>query len=62
MACREVSTWITENVLVPVERVITEAREACENVRKWFCWLVTTVVRVVILVLVTIGKWVTYLA
>ena len=35
MACREVSTWITENVLVPVERFITEAREACENVRKW---------------------------
>ena len=97
MACREVSTWITENVLVPVERFITEAREACENVRKWveeqvqqpieswvsrteqrcreqdcnwwcaccnkwFCWLVTIVVRVVTWVLVTVGKWVTYLA
>lgn len=35
MACREVSTWITENVLVPVERVITEAREACEQMRRW---------------------------
>lgn len=96
MACREVSTWITENVLVPVERFITEAREACENVKqwveeeiwqpveewvsreerrcreqdcnwwcaccnKWFCWIVTVVVKVVTWVLVTVGKWVTYL-
>lgn len=96
MACREVSTWITENVLVPVERFITEAREACEEMRrwveeqvqqpierwvnrterrcreqdcnwwclccnKWFCWLVTLVVRIVTWVLVTIGKWVAYL-
>jgi hypothetical protein len=96
MACREVSTWITENILVPVERVITQALEACEQMRrwveervwqpvdgwvtrterqcreqdcnwwclccnKWVCWLVTLVVRVVMWVLITIGKWVTYL-
>ena len=96
MACREVSTWITENVLVPVERFITEAREFCENIKqwveeqiwqpveewvsreerrcreqdcnwwcaccnKWFCWIVTVVVKVVTWVLVTVGKWVTYL-
>ena len=35
MACREVSTWITENVLTPVERFVTEAREVCENVTTW---------------------------
>jgi hypothetical protein len=35
MACREVSTWITENVLTPVARFFTEAREACETVRRW---------------------------
>jgi hypothetical protein len=35
MACREVSTWITENVLIPVERVITQAREACERFNVW---------------------------
>lgn len=34
-ACQEVSRWITENVLVPVERFITEAREACEEVKRW---------------------------
>lgn len=96
MACREVSTWITENVLVPVERFITEAREACENVKqwveekiwqpveewvsreerrcreqdcnwwcaccnKWFCWIVSVVVKIVTWVLITVGKWVVYL-
>ncbi len=35
-ACREVSKWITENVLTPVSRFITEAREACEEVKRWF--------------------------
>jgi hypothetical protein len=34
-ACQEVSRWITENVLVPVERFITEAREACAQVGTW---------------------------
>lgn len=93
MACREVSTWITENVLVPVQRVITEAREVCENIgqwvedkiwkpveewvsreerrcreqdcnwwclccNKWFCWIVTIIVKVVTWVLVTVLKWV----
>jgi hypothetical protein len=96
MACREVSTWITDNVLVPVERVITQTQEACEQMRrwveeqvwqpvegwvatterrcreqncnwwciccnKWLCWLVTLVVRVVVWVLTTVGKWVAYL-
>lgn len=93
MACREVSTWITENVLVPVEKFITEAREVCENIgqwveekvwqpveewvsreerrcreqkckwwcaccNKWFCWIVSVVVKVVTWVLVTVVKWV----
>ncbi len=96
MACREVSTWITENVLTPVERFITSAAEVCEMIptwveeniqqpveswisqterrcreqacnwwclccNKWFCWLVTVLVRVVTWVLVTVGKWVSYL-
>lgn len=34
-ACQEVSKWITENVLTPVEKFITEAREACEEVKRW---------------------------
>lgn len=35
MACRQVSTWITENILMPVERFLTEAKEACEEVKRW---------------------------
>lgn len=34
-ACREITKWITENVLVPVERFITEGREACEEIKTW---------------------------
>jgi hypothetical protein len=34
-ACQTVSKWISENILVPVERVITEARESCENIGAW---------------------------
>ena len=95
-ACREVSSWIQENVLTPVERVVTQAREACEEVRSWveeqvqrpvenwvsqterhcreqacnwwclccnkfFCWLVTVVVRIVTWVVLTVGKWVAHL-
>jgi hypothetical protein len=32
-ACQAVTKWITENILVPVERFITEAREACEEIK-----------------------------
>ncbi|WP_425237097.1 hypothetical protein [Ulvibacterium sp.] len=93
MACREVSTWITENILTPVSRFITEAREVCEEIgqwveeevwqpveewasreerrcreqdcnwwcaccNKWFCWIVTVVVKIVTWVVVTVLKWV----
>ncbi|OWW25788.1 hypothetical protein B4Q04_09335 [Zobellia sp. OII3] len=35
MACRSVSTWITEKILTPVSRFITEAKEVCENIGQW---------------------------
>lgn len=35
MACREVSTWITEKILIPVSRIITSAKEVCENIGQW---------------------------
>jgi hypothetical protein len=34
-ACKPVSKWIAENVLVPVEHFITEARESCEYAQTW---------------------------
>ena len=34
-ACQEVRKWITEKVLVPVTRFITEAKQKCEEVGQW---------------------------
>jgi hypothetical protein len=36
-ACREVSSWIQENVVTPVERVITEVREDAVTVTLLAC-------------------------
>ncbi len=33
-ACREVKRWITEEVQVPVEEQITEARRQCDTVKQ----------------------------
>lgn len=35
-ACQTVQKVMTENVLVPVEEVITEAKEVCEKIDEWF--------------------------
>ena len=34
-ACQTVRLWMTGNVLVPVERFITEAREVCQEIGQW---------------------------
>ncbi|HET7230745.1 MAG TPA: hypothetical protein VFJ16_12125 [Longimicrobium sp.] len=34
-ACQTVTSWITENVLVPVTEFITEVQEKCEEIGKW---------------------------
>jgi hypothetical protein len=34
-ACRTVRKWITKNVLVPVQRAITDSREECHEVGRW---------------------------
>jgi hypothetical protein len=95
-ACREVKTWITEEVQVPVEEQITEARRQCDTVKqkieeqtskpveewvareerkckkkkckwwcgccnKWFCWIETLLVKVIVWVVVTVVKWVIHL-
>lgn len=88
-ACQEVRKWVTENVLVPVEQIITDVKEKCEEVGqwidervskpverwisqqeehcrklpwwnplRWFCEIVTIVVKVVEWVVVTVTKWV----
>ena len=34
-ACQVVSKWIIENILTPVQRFITETREACRQIDQW---------------------------
>jgi len=62
--CREVTEWIEEEVVKPVEEWVKRTEEKCKkrpwwHPLRWFCWLVTTLVKVVIWVVVTVGKWVT---
>ena len=66
--CREVSRWITENVEQPVEQWATQTERRCREqdcnwwclcCNKWFCWLVTIVVRIVVWVVVTVTRLIT---
>jgi hypothetical protein len=34
-ACQEVRMWVTSNVVVPVTKVVTEARETCREIGQW---------------------------
>lgn len=34
-ACQDVQKWITANILVPVSKAITGARESCDNIGRW---------------------------
>lgn len=61
--CEEVGQWIDEQVSQPVERWISEQEERCRelpwwNPLRWFCEIVTIVVKVVEWVVVTVTKWV----
>ncbi|WP_155352156.1 hypothetical protein, partial [Acrocarpospora pleiomorpha] len=61
--CEEVRQWIEEQIAKPVERWISEQEEHCRklpwwNPLRWLCEVVTIVVKVVVWVVVTVGKWV----
>jgi hypothetical protein len=61
--CKEVQDWVEEQIEKPIDDWITKTEEQCSeydwwNPAGWFCWLVTIVVRVVKIILVTVGKWV----
>jgi hypothetical protein len=68
--CREVQTWVEEQVEQPIERWENQLQRRCEEqdcnwwclcCNKWFCWLVWVLVKVIAWVVVTVGKWVTRL-
>lgn len=61
--CEEVGRWIDEQVSQPVERWISQQEERCRelpwwNPIRWFCEIVTIVVKLVEWVVVTVTKWV----
>ena len=68
--CKEVQTWVEEQVEQPVESFVDQLQKVCKQQRcnwwcaccnKWLCWLAWVTVRIVTFVLVTVGKWVTRL-
>ncbi|MBO9563669.1 MAG: hypothetical protein J7621_12885 [Niastella sp.] len=65
--CREVHEWIEEQIEQPIEAWEERQEERCreEECNWWqlclnvlFCWLALTIVKVIRIVLVTVGKWV----
>ena len=63
--CTETKQWIEEQVEQPVDRWVEKTEKQCKDYpwydpRGWVCWLVTIVVKVVEIVIVTVGKWVTH--
>jgi hypothetical protein len=63
--CRETKKWVEEQVEQPMERWVETTQRRCKKYkwydpRGWFCWLVTIVVKVVQIVVVTVGKWVAH--
>ncbi len=61
--CDEIGQWVDEQVSQPVDRWISQQEERCRelpwwNPLRWFCEIVTIVVKVVVWVVVTVTKWV----
>jgi len=61
--CDEIGQWVDEQVSQPVDRWISQQEERCKalpwwNPLRWFCEIVTIVVKVVVWVVVTVTKWV----
>lgn len=63
--CREYKEWVEEKVEKRIDEWVEKTEEKCKkrkwyDPRRWVCWLVTTLVKVVRWVVVWVGKWVTY--
>src|SRR5512139_285413 len=61
--CTETQEWIEEEIWKPVDEWVEKTEEKCKkrpwyDPRRWLCWLVTTLVKVVVWVAVKVGKWV----
>ena len=63
--CKEFKKWVEEQVEKPIDQWVEKTEKKCKkrkwyDPRRWICWLVTTFVKVVRWVVVTVTKWVTY--
>lgn len=65
--CREIQDWIETQVEQPIETWENQQEQRCQNepcnwwllcLNKLVCWLVWVLVKIVRIVLVTVGKWV----
>lgn len=64
--CREYKQWVEEKVEKPIDEWVEKTEKKCKkrkwyDPRRWLCWLVTTLVKVVRWVVVWVGKWFTYI-
>jgi hypothetical protein len=53
LVCITVTDWITQEILVPVDQWVNELQQQCQQLpwwdpRKWLCWFVTVLVKVVV--------------
>ncbi len=61
--CVEQQEWIEEEISKPADEWVEKTEKKCKkrhwyDPRRWLCWLVTTFVKVVVWVIVKVGKWV----
>ena len=60
--CDQVEQWIEQQIQQPVEQWEAQQEQSCQalpwwNPARWLCALVTILVKVVVWVTVTVGKW-----
>lgn len=63
--CKDYKKWVEEKIEKPIDDWVEKTEKKCKkrkwyDPRRWLCWLVTTLVKVVRWVVVWVGKWVTY--
>ena len=63
--CKNYKKWVQEKIEKPIDDWVEEKEKKCKkrkwyDPRRWLCWFVTTLVKVVRWVVVWVGKWVTY--
>ena len=61
--CEEINEWVEEEISKPIEEWEERREEKCKkrkwyDPRRWFCWIVVNLVKVIRWIVVKVGKWV----